>query len=423
MSKPFIPLEQNALELMSRGFRPVLMSHAWYPVIEVEVSLRERSREEMTEVELALLGVLEGGVTVLGDLLAVLAIKERFAKQILSALRDQGLVELVGNQIRTSDLGRISLREGALIRDVQRAIVVCGLNGDPLSRSVHDLPRLKPHQMASSARPSERIIEPIDGVPHRLLSINIEDLRTRGGRQALAELGIPDEAIEIRQILGARGMYIRAGVVVARAENGQAWDASIWLSPKLRLAGNGRIEQLIKDAETAVAEASVCGQAIAKAMGDKGVVLRDVPKYLPGYGMSGVVERMAYERPPLQIAWRSVLHRVGTPAQPPRPIWEMAVTENRDGHPRRQDYLDGACMYLTTDNPQVSAHAEALRCAWDACDAHFRKPFKGRPAITDDIRKALAASGHDIEGTLELARFSGDTGLLKHFESQESGAA
>ncbi|OGT89282.1 MAG: hypothetical protein A2286_01955 [Gammaproteobacteria bacterium RIFOXYA12_FULL_61_12] len=421
MSKriPF-PFDQNIAEMIADGHRPILVTRMWYPVIEVEVVLRERSREEMSEVELAFLDVIKAGITRFEEMVSILAVRERFANQILSTLRDQGLIEVAGREAKISDLGLMSLAEGALIQDTQRAVIACGLTGELLPLGAHDVPRIRPGQALSRIPSWMRVYEPRDGVPHKLLSLDISRLRDQGGRDALANVGIPDEAVSIQRILGSQGMFVEAGLIVGAAERGAVWHADVWMNRGLRLRGIGRMDQFVPDAEIAIAEAARNTEDLMLNLSEKGLVLRASPQYAARRGLEAIIDGFT-PREPLLLQGRSLLSRFGTSRQIPLPIWEFIGQKRGDS--QKRDFLDGACLYLTITDKAMSEKAEALRIAWKAVDAYLAKPYKQRVGSScKEVGDALSADGLSVEKTLEAAIYCGDSGLVKHLSEDERTA-
>lgn len=68
----FIPFDRF---VVPAGSRPLLICRVLYPVIEVQVVLRERSRGDMSEIELAFLAVIAAGIDRTDDLHALLAVR------------------------------------------------------------------------------------------------------------------------------------------------------------------------------------------------------------------------------------------------------------------------------------------------------------------------------------------------------------
>lgn len=410
----FIPFDRFVVPAVAAGARPLLIGRVLYPVIEVQVVLRERSRGDMSEIELAFLAVISAGIDRTDDLHALLAVRERFAGQLLDRLEGLGLIDAAGTELRTTELGDLSLREGALVKDVERALLVCGLTGHLLPREVHDLPRLAPEKAASNLF-GRRFLEPRDGVPNRILSLRLDAMRNEGGREALARFGIPDEAVAINSVGDGIGRFVEGGLVLA-ADPGGGWMGELRLGSATALALDGMLDLLVPEVDIALAQSHDARDRLAQALAAHGVALEGAPSVSERRGIEARVTALAPPKP-LTLQGRSWLSRLGTPDQPALPIWEFRATGPDD---RRRDMLDGACMYLSTDEPALCRDARALRIAGEAADRWYATPRAKRAAtVGADMCDALEAAGYEPGRVRVLAERHGDGQVLRHLDEVE----
>lgn len=410
----FIPFDRFVVPAVAAGARPLLIGRVWYPVIEVQVVLRERSRGDMSEIELAFLAVIAAGIDQAEDLHALLAVRERFADQLLDRLAALGLVEPAGTGLRTTELGSLSLQEGALVKDVERALLVCGLTGQLLPREMHDLPRVPPEEAASKLL-GRRILEPRDGVPNRILSLRLDEMRDAGGRDALARLGIPDEAITIKSVGDGIGRFVEGGIVLA-ADPGGGWRGELRLGSATALALDGMLDLLVPEADLALAQVHEARDLLTQALAGHGIAVRGAPTVSERRGIEARVTTLA---PPkaLTLQGRSWLSRLGTPDQPALPIWEFWTTGPDN---RRRELLDGACLYLSADEPTLCLDARALRVAGEAADRWYATPRAKRTATVEaEVCDALVAAGYEPGWVRELAERHGDGQILRHLDEVE----
>lgn len=410
----FIPFDRFVVPAVVAGARPLLIGRVWYPVIEVQVVLRERSRGDMSELELAFLAVIAAGIEQAEDLHALLAVRERFADQLLDRLAALGLVEPADTGLRTTELGRLSLQEGALVKDVERALLVCGLTGQLLPREVHDLPRVPPQEAASKLL-GRRLLEPRDGVPNRILSLRLDEMRDAGGREALARLGIPDEAIAIKSVGDGIGRFVEGGIVLA-VDPGGGWWGELRLGSATALAMDGMLDLLVPEADVALAQVYDVRDLLAQALAGHGVAVRGAPTVSERQGIEARVTALTPPKP-LTLLGRSWLSRLGTPDQPALPIWEFWTT-GPDNH--RRELLDGACLYLSTDEPALCRDAHALRIAGEAADRWYAKPRAKRAAtVGTEVCDALVAASYEPGWVRNLAERHGDGQILRHLDEVE----
>lgn len=409
-----IPFDRFIAPTVAAGARPLLVTRVWYPVIEAQVIVRERSRGDMSEIELAFLAVIAAGINQAEDLHALLAVRERFAGQLLDRLEALGLIERSGTGLQMTELGHLSLREGMLVKDVERALLVCGLTGNLLPREVHDLPRVPPKEAAHKLF-GRRFLEPRDGIPNFILSLRMDTMRETGGREALASKGIPDEAVAITSIGGSIGGFVEGGVMLA-ADPAGGWRGELRLGSGTVIPLDDKLDLFVPEAEMALAQVHDSMDMLVQALAAQGIEVCGTPMLSGRLGIEARVKALKPEKP-LTIQGRSWLSRLGTPDQPALPIWEFWVTGPDD---RRRELLEGACLYLSTDEPTLCRNARALRIAGEAADSWYAKPRAKRAATAGvDVCDALAAAGYDPGRVRELAEHQGDGQIFRHLDEVE----
>lgn len=404
---PYLSFDTLARSYMADGVRPRIMVQAWYPIHDVEIIVRERAKERLTGIDLAVLGIIGEGITSVRDIISILGIQERFGRQILRTLTGDGQIEEpAAGHVGLSALGRHSLQEGAYIVETPRAFLLCGLSGAILHHSVNAIPRFSPSNI--SKRGHEWLLEPSYKVPNKLLNVDIGTIRSEKGRKELADLGIPDEAVNFGAVKSSKGCFIRAQVALGTHRNGSI-GGSIRLTSKLTMpvslverdmkveltvAASGR-DELVAAARTGLTQMGIV----------PGLIRPDQDGVLVGQ-VDGADPATQYA-----LAGRSWLYRLGTPKQPALPLWELW------GQSRSQEYLKGNCLYLKTEAPELTKQAEAIRRAWSCMDDWYARPSAERQeSLPQALAAAAAESGISNPDLAALAKRAGDRVLADRME-------
>jgi len=167
---------------------------AYFPVLELETVVREKSRDQLGDIEQALLGFIDDGLHQTEDIGRMLGFPTPTkVTPMLEELRGQGLIKKESDQYYTiTELGKKSLQIGVAILEVPRAFLICGVSGRLMKKETYRADRLGTDQFKYITRQSVIIDSAMD-VPLKYLDIT-----------ALKEkkaYNIPDEVMEIIESL------------------------------------------------------------------------------------------------------------------------------------------------------------------------------------------------------------------------------
>ncbi|HMJ14633.1 MAG TPA: hypothetical protein VK524_24650, partial [Polyangiaceae bacterium] len=202
-------LTRMAERATSEGHRLLYLQRAFYPVVEVEVQLIEKSREQMSDLERTVLGLCAQGLGVPGELAFAMGLKPHRFGPLLTEIEHRGLLTRGENgHYELAELGALSLQHGAEILRSRRSLLLCGVTGRPMPAPAYEAKRLEPHQLRRASRLQGLVPE------SATLSLRYLDLQAIHDKRAV---NLPDEAIELEGIVAdsVKSMFLQAVVEIA----------------------------------------------------------------------------------------------------------------------------------------------------------------------------------------------------------------
>ena len=378
---------------------------AYYPVLEAETIVTERSRDQLGDIEQALLGFLNDGLCLLEDIGKVLGFPSpKKVFPLLEELRGQGLVKKENGQYFLTQLGEKSLTLGVAVLEVSRAFLLCGVTGRLMKKPVYRANRLGIEEFKFISRQSILIDNQMD------IPLNALDITLVSNKQ---EYNIPDEAVEIIECESTTPKFIQASLVVTSKNNHLTHNLTIngevidWLDksqilPLIEPLGwsenpnfhksKSEILQLVKEK--------------LLEMGFKGLSIETdtYENILVSFSMAnktGLTEE--YEREPL-IAY------IGTQSQLPIAINMFPFRKEE----KNLDYLKGHVLKLTSHDSSIMKEAELYRLQY-SLEKEFYKarrektiPYtsnfikymeeglKSKDILFDDIRSVIKKYGNNF---------------------------
>lgn len=202
-----------AREWSAQGRNVLFYQEALFPVLCVDVVLLERSREQMSSLELMLLGLLADGVSSLDSIALFTGLSEHRADSMLNELLHRGLIEAAGQaRYRAAELGRMTLSSGCLTMRTRRRMLLCALTGRPLPAAAYQLPRLGHAELINRRSLPALLLKNADRVPLNALDDGLLARR--------AEVNLPDEVIAIEGVRRESAEEICIEVVAAVVSTG-----------------------------------------------------------------------------------------------------------------------------------------------------------------------------------------------------------
>jgi hypothetical protein len=204
--------QRLAREWSAQGRSVIFHQEALFPVLCIDVVLLERSREQMSSLELMLLGLLADGVSSVDSIALFTGLSKHRAGSLLDELLHRGLIEQGPAGQRESDLGRMTLESGFLTMRTTRRMLLCALTGRPLPAAAYQLPRLGHAELVNRRSLPAMLLKNADRVPLHSLDDNLLARR--------AAVNLPDEAIAIEGVMRESAEAICIEVVAAVMSNG-----------------------------------------------------------------------------------------------------------------------------------------------------------------------------------------------------------
>lgn len=175
----------------SQGASLIYQQTALYPVLEIIVRIREKSRDQLGDFEAHILKFVSLGVSDQSEISFVTGFPEEKLLPILHELAGRGLLtqdRAIKSRFSISELGQLTLQHGAEVLEIDRAILLCGLTGRLLPRELYSIPALDPSQLRGARFIPDLIRENSE---ISLSYLTLEKITSK------RSVNIPDEAIEI----------------------------------------------------------------------------------------------------------------------------------------------------------------------------------------------------------------------------------
>lgn len=193
-SKP-VDIARITENLKAQGRQIVYLNGALYPVLQMQVRLREKCRDDMGDLDLALLRLCSAGIATAEQFGFSLGVSSQRILPVVTEMAARGLVQErrrePGN-FEISELGLLSLQHGAEVVQTDRAVLVCGITGRLLPKAFYSLTTVS-MQDVRSARYIPDMIQEAAEIPLSGLSLDrIENRRA---------VNLPDETISIEGVV------------------------------------------------------------------------------------------------------------------------------------------------------------------------------------------------------------------------------
>ncbi len=388
--------------ITAHGHQLYYLRDCLLPCLILQVSVRERGREEMGPLELTVLRLVDHGVGDLITLARLTGLAERTVARILAEKEGESLVFRDGPYATLTSLGEQVADEGVPMRRVRRALRYCALNqqllpAEAYHRDIHTGPALRennlkfrdiiaePEQVSLSGLAAERISNPV-------------------------AVGLSDETAAIEEVEDYEPGFQEARLAISgRRRPEQAWLVWEHAIQPYALEQVHPLVQAFDPEQSTWRNGPTCREAIETAFHDSGAVVPDGLQ-LDGNGMPFVVVTEADE------------HWLGQRLGPEQPWILLAGTRQLQPIPisryPMRDALQGHTLRVSVENEALEADIETLRSLANAIDAYHRIPPGEREY--GSVRQMLEKNWtpEELERAGQLVRKLDVRKLRRWFESE-----
>jgi len=192
---PRIRVRSVVDRISAQGGSVIYQQQALYPVLEIVVRIREKSREQLGDFESHILRFAGHGVSDQAEFAFVTGFPEEKLVPILHELSGRGLLSqdsMHATKFMLSELGKLTIAHGAEVLETDRVILLCGLSGRLVPRELYLMPTIDPSQLRGSRFVPDLIRESSE------ITLSLLNLGCIPNKRAV---NLPEEAIEICGVL------------------------------------------------------------------------------------------------------------------------------------------------------------------------------------------------------------------------------
>jgi len=402
--------------IITKGHKVRYAREALYPVLEAKTLMRERSRDQLGDIESIILKIVGEGVGLPDDIAKLLGFKLTKIYPILAELEGRGLIlskkELSITSYVTTILGGLSLEQGSAVFEVERSVLICGLTGRLLSYEMYELPRISTNKV-SRALFGREFIDGAPKIPLSALSMSsIQDKR---------KFNLPDEIIEIIGVIDTRPFFLEGVLVIYTdqtkkefAELGFGRGIIDWLTPQQVLPIIEPLGYSSRMTENQVLE------SIETELREMGALISGNISIDTFLSPCVNIERVDYPFYNFQYGNRPLAMYMGTSNHPSIPIGRFPFPPKKKSDVenqtlKKQDILFGRTMLITAVGEKLKQHIDMLRSAdqilndYSALPQIEKKRIKMKAYLLDQLNKLNI----DVDNIRLILEQIPDTKLLK----------
>ncbi|AIS56986.1 hypothetical protein ABF162_24725 [Vibrio coralliilyticus] len=178
------------------------------PILNVKILVKERSREELSDIDLMIFKLIEQGISSVKSIVTLTGLAEKLVMKHLSEMSGRTFVTFEGVRLKLTELGEETLEHGVPIRTVQRAFRYCAVSEQLLPREAYKLPyteldKIRNNDFTRRVK-SNHILEESQLVS--LKGLNLSKVESK------RSLGITDEAIAFGDVVGYSSGYLQTKI-------------------------------------------------------------------------------------------------------------------------------------------------------------------------------------------------------------------
>ncbi|MEZ8302916.1 hypothetical protein AB6C61_03615 [Vibrio splendidus] len=332
------------------------------PILNVKILVKERSREELSDIDLMIFKLIEQGISSVQSIVTLTGLAEKLVTKHLSEMAGRSFVTFIDGRFKLTALGEETLEHGVPIRTVQRAYRYCAVSEQLLPKDAYKLPYTEVDKLRSSdftrTISSNHILE-----ESQLVNLKGLDLSKVSSKRAL---GITDEALSFDEIIGYSSGYLQTRVfLVGKNEPQRAIVAFGEASVEYDLQGILATVTALND-ENIIGNLNEFHQRQKVSFGDGEVTLDEFG--LPVVNITRA--NLDWLSKGLESGQKAIL-MCGTQALPAKPIGLKAWG--------RLSSISGLTMRYCLHEEELQKDASSLREYTDLCDSYMTIPRGERP--------------------------------------------
>lgn len=393
--------------LVDEGAHIIYCREALYPVVEVQVRIREKSREQLGDIEKTILAILQTCPASAESVSRLMGITGGKLCPTMFELEGRGLVQVDANGLlNLSELGSLSVQYGVEVLDVDRSLLLCGMTGRLLPREFYSVQRVTPGELKDRSRFRDLLPEA------EKIELSGLDLTQISDRRAV---NLPDEAMTILGILDYQPLFLWGILVFYRDRIQQEIGEVIFPGKTIDWLPMGALRDFLSEPlgfssrqtpEQVKAE-------IQTILVKTGVELAE-PIWLDSY-QNPVVSVMSLPSRFLDLDFngRPFLLFFGSDHHRPVPVGQFPFGgEKGFQQEKKVDLLCGRAISFRAASSELKMKVDSLRVMDQALDDYYRTSRHERTkSPVELIVDNLASHGLDIEGALALGRTHGPKNL------------
>ncbi len=360
MKKPrknFLSTHDVAREFMRQGEQILYMRQGLYPVLELHVTVLERSREQLGDLEKTVLSLVQAGLCGVASLASAIGIAEGRLVGFLREIVGRGLLAELSGSLALTALGQMSIENGAEVVRVRRSILLCALSGRLLPRSFYSEERIGVEQL------SQKVWRNVLLSPENRTSLNALNLAAIEDRHAV---NIPDTALSIQSLDEVRPWFLGMIMVLVGEPGAQPRGFAVngreqlainevslltsWLEP-LGYSAKLSSSQMLAKIEQELAETGCKARCELDQLGNPRALLL---KVLPDFEK-------------IQLAGVPLMRHVGSSMRAPVPVARFPFAG-------KEDWLYGRTLSFINEDEALVSALERYHVVSGALESFFNQP-------------------------------------------------
>ena len=395
-----------ATTVQTDGKEIIYLRDALYPAVEAQIILREKSREQLGDIERTILQLIQQGIVNPDSIAYLMGLERHKLLPLIRELEGRNLIEWQEKSgYILSELGQLSVSLGVQVIEVERAVLLCGITGKLLPKEAYNVSHSAPDELSGNVYHYE-LMEESHKVPLTELDISkIPDKRA---------VNLPDEALSVEKLINYKPQFLKGVFVLYRdspaTEHVEVYfgrKAIDWLNPLQivkHLEPLGYAAQ--KTPAAVLAEIATHLQTLGAEIQGKG----NLDTYgNPVFNLGQV--NLSFKQERLRSGHLLLLH-LGTPQYQALPIGRFPL--------KGTDLLYGRTLTLNAVNRTLRQEVEILRTLEVGKRAFSNLPRHQRPQNRFSyLKSCLERAGFTLESARSVVETIGYQGMLRELEEPE----